>query len=213
MMQAQTAIGFATHSGVTVVIRGHFPAPVAIPLIETLLGLGIRSFELTMNSTEPLETMQAAKRAVGDEAAVGMGTVLDADAARRALDAGADFLVAPSFSRGTLAVAHGADVLMVPGVMTPTEAVDAHAAGARLVKLFPAGALGVGYFSMLRGPLDHIPFMCNGGITDTNAGDFIRAGALACGVSGWLTGDGTWPLETVRERGARLLDVIRAARE
>ncbi|MBW4438615.1 MAG: bifunctional 4-hydroxy-2-oxoglutarate aldolase/2-dehydro-3-deoxy-phosphogluconate aldolase [Pleurocapsa minor GSE-CHR-MK-17-07R] len=211
-MHPQTAYDHIASAGLIVVLRGNFTPAVAVPIIETLLEAGIRAFEFTMNSAQPLEAMAAAKAAVGESAAVGMGTVLEGDAARRALDAGADFVVAPSFSRETLAVVHGADRLMVPGVMTPTEAVDAYASGAKLIKLFPIGNLGVEYFKTLRGPLDHIPFMCNGAISEQNAGEFIRAGAVACGVGAWLTGDGTWPLDTLRERAHSLTAIVAAAR-
>jgi 2-dehydro-3-deoxyphosphogluconate aldolase / (4S)-4-hydroxy-2-oxoglutarate aldolase len=138
--------------------------------------------------------------------------VLDAETAQRALDAGADFVVAPSFNREMVDTVHRAGVLAIPGVITPTEAVDAWATGAKLIKIFPIGALGVDYFKAVRGPLDHIAFCCNGGMDDTNVGGFIKAGAAACGMAGWLTGDGTMPLETIARRAQTLRDIVDAAR-
>jgi 2-dehydro-3-deoxyphosphogluconate aldolase/(4S)-4-hydroxy-2-oxoglutarate aldolase len=140
-----------------------------------------------------------------------MGTVLDAETARRALDAGADFIVAPSFSRDVVNISHQADVLAIPGVITPTEAVDAWATGAKLLKIFPIGVLGVDYFKALRGPLDHIAFCCNGGMDETNVGPFIKAGAVACGLAGWLTGDGTAPLETIGHRARVVRELVDSA--
>jgi len=212
-MQSQLAYDLTVETGLMAGMRGNFPPEVSLPIVETLLKAGIKSFEFTLNSIQAVEAMQAAKRAFGDAAAVGMGTVLKADDARKVLDAGADFVVAPSFQRDTVEVVHAAGALMIPGVITPTEAVDAHATGAKLIKIFPIGALGVDYFKAVRAPLDYISFCCNGGMSDQNVGDFIRAGAAACGMANWLTGDGTWPLSKIAERAQLLLDIVAAARE
>src|SRR5690606_12322370 len=103
-------------------------------------------------------------------------------------------------------------VMVAPGVITPTEAVDAWSMGVKMLKIFPIGALGVEYFKAVRGPLDHIPFCCNGAMDDSNVGAFIKAGAVACGVGGWLTGDGTMPLEATARRAQTLRDIVDAAR-
>lgn len=211
-MNAQTAFDSIARSGLMAAMRGHFPPPVALDVAHSLFDSGIGVFEFTMNSVQPLEAMQAAKREFGDSACVGMGTVLDAETARRALDAGADFIVAPSFNRDVVNITHQAGVLAVPGVITPTEAVDAWAAGARLIKIFPIGALGLDYFKAIRGPLDQIAFCCNGSMDETNVGAFIKAGAVACGMAGWLTGDGALPLETIAQRARLIREVVDSAR-
>jgi 2-dehydro-3-deoxyphosphogluconate aldolase/(4S)-4-hydroxy-2-oxoglutarate aldolase len=211
-MNAQTAFDSIARSGLMAAMRGKFPPAVALDVTGVLMKAGIPVFEFTMNSEQPLEAMQAAKREYGDDACVGMGTVLDTDMAKRALDAGADFVVAPSFSREVVEITHQAGVLAIPGVITPTEAVDAWATGAKLLKIFPIGVLGLDYFKAVRGPLDHIAFCCNGGMDETNVGPFIKAGALACGMAGWLTGDGSLPLETIARRGQILRDIVDATR-
>jgi 2-dehydro-3-deoxyphosphogluconate aldolase/(4S)-4-hydroxy-2-oxoglutarate aldolase len=211
-MNAQTALDWIARAGLMAAMRGSFPPSVALDVTAVLLKNGIPVFEFTMNSAQPLQAMQAAKREYGDDACVGMGTVLDADTAKRALDAGADFVVAPSFSRDMVETAQQADVLAIPGVITPTEAVDAWATGAKLLKIFPIGVLGVEYFKAVRAPLNHIAFCCNGGMDETNVGGFIKAGALACGMAGWLTGDGSLPLETIARRAQILRDIVDAAR-
>jgi 2-dehydro-3-deoxyphosphogluconate aldolase/(4S)-4-hydroxy-2-oxoglutarate aldolase len=156
--------------------------------------------------------MQAVKHKYRDRAVVGMGTVLDADMANLAIDAGADFIVSPSFSREVVEMSQNADVMVAPGVITPTEIVDAWAMGVKMLKIFPIGALGVEYFKAVRGPLDHIPFCCNGAMDDSNVGTFIKAGAVACGVGGWLTGDGTTPLETIARRAHSLREIVDSTR-
>jgi 2-dehydro-3-deoxyphosphogluconate aldolase/(4S)-4-hydroxy-2-oxoglutarate aldolase len=211
-MNAQTAFDSIARSGLMAAIRGQFPPSVALDVTHRLFDNGIGVFEFTMNSVQPLEAMQAVKREYGDSACVGMGTVLDAETAQRALDAGADFVVAPSFSRDVVNVTHQAGVLAIPGVITPTEAVDAWATGAKLIKIFPIGALGLDYFKAIRGPLDHIAFCCNGSMDETNVGAFIKAGAVACGMAGWLTGDGTLPLQTIAQRARVIREVVDSAR-
>lgn len=185
-------------------MRGHFPPDVALRTVEALYSEGIRLFEFTMNSVEPIAAMQAVKRQYGDAVCCGMGTVLDVEMAHRALDSGADFIVSPAFSPAVVKLVMGHDVLIAPGVITPTECVDAWNLGVRLLKLFPIGPLGLDYFKAVYGPLDHMQFLVNGGITPQSTRDFIRAGALVSGASGWLTGDGTWSAEKLRDRARQL---------
>jgi 2-dehydro-3-deoxyphosphogluconate aldolase/(4S)-4-hydroxy-2-oxoglutarate aldolase len=211
-MDAAHVLQRMNREGLVAVLRGAFPPEAALRSAEALISAGISSIELTTNSQQPFEAMQAIKRAFDLDAAVGMGTVLNATMAAQALDAGADFLVSPAFDRGMLAAGKSVGVLAVPGVLTPTEVLEAATAGAALVKVFPAGPMGIDYFKALRAPLDHIPMMANGGTSDANVGDFIRAGALACGMANWLTGDGSWqPAEIVR-RARLLVAIVGAAR-
>lgn len=120
---------------------------------------------------------------------VGAGTVLDAASARAALLAGASFLVSPSLSAEVVAVGHtyGAPVLV--GAQTPTEIVAALAAGADLIKLFPAGALGPGYLEAISAALPQAPVVPTGGVDATNAAGWLAAGAVALGVGKALTDD------------------------
>ncbi len=212
-MDAQTAFDRIAQSGLMGGMRGHFPPDVALKYVQAMLDGGqIDVLEFTMNSEQPIEAMQAAKKEYGDAVVSGMGTVLDAEAAKRVLDAGADFIVAPSFSREVVALAQQAGVLVVPGVITPTECVDAWATGVKLLKIFPIGSLGLDYFKSVRGPLSHMKFMCNGGMTDQNVADFLRAGATACGMAAWLTGDGSMPPERVAQRARVLREKVKSVR-
>lgn len=212
-MDAQVAYDRIAQSGIMAGMRGQFPPEVALDYVRVLLDAGqIDALEFTMNSPQAVEAMRAAKKAFGDQVLSGMGTVLDAEMARRVLDAGADFIIAPSFNREVVALAQDAGVLVVPGVITPTEAVDAWATGVKLLKIFPIGSLGLDYFRSVRGPLDHIKFMCNGGMTDENAGAFLKAGAVACGMAGWLTGTGSMPLDQVAHRARTLREIVTSVR-
>lgn len=211
-MNAETAYQFIERGAIMSGMRGAFTPAVALDVTRVLMEEDINVFEFTTNSVQPFEAMQAVKKLFGKDACVGMGTVLDSDMAQRALDAGADFVVAPSFSPAVVELAKAQDILVIPGVMTPTECVDAWSLGVKLLKIFPVGNLGVDYFASVRGPLDHIKFICNGGMTGENAPQFIKAGAVAAGMAAWVTGDGTWPLDMIRQRARIVREDIDAVR-
>ena len=211
-MNSTTAYDMIANTGMIAGMRGNFPPEVALKLAAVLVEEGITAFEFTMNSVQPLEAMQAVKAEFGSAVASGMGTVLDVETAKRVLDAGADFVVSPAFTPAVVETIVAADVLMAPGVITPSECVDAWAMGVKMLKIFPIGALGVEYFKAVRGPLDHMKFMANGGIDPETTRAFIKAGAVACGAAGWLTGKGDWPLEDVRQRARQLMAAVEEAR-
>lgn len=211
-MDATTAYGYIERSSLVAGMRGNFPPEVALDVTRALIEEGINNFEFTMNSVQAIEAMQAVKREFGADVCSGMGTVLDADTAKRVLDAGADFIVSPAFSPAVVETVMAADMLVAPGVMTPTEIITAWSMGCKMLKIFPIGSLGLDYFKAVRGPLDEVKFMCNGGMHDGNVGDFLRAGAVCCGMAGWLTGDGKLPLDTIRRRAQSLKRVVEEAR-
>jgi 2-dehydro-3-deoxyphosphogluconate aldolase/(4S)-4-hydroxy-2-oxoglutarate aldolase len=94
-------------------------------------------------------------------------------------DAGAQFVISPVFRREVIAACHERGIPAAPGCFTPTEILDAHEAGADIVKVFPATALGPQYIKDVRAPLPQLKLMPTGGVTPDNAGDWIRAGAVA----------------------------------
>ena len=211
-MNTETVYQVLKERGLLAGMRGHFPPDVALPITEVLVEAGINVFEFTMNSTQPIETMQAVKAEFGDAVCAGMGTVLDAGTAARVIDAGADFIVSPAFGEAVVQACLDADILVAPGVITPTECVNAWAMGVKLLKFFPIEPMGLSYFKSIRGPLDHMSFLANGGINAENTREYIAAGAMCCGASGWLTGDGSWPLEKVRDRARQLVASVEAGR-
>lgn len=210
-LPADIAFDRIASSAIIAGMRGNFPPTIALHVSEIMLDEQIDVFELTMNSVEPIAAMQKLKQEFGDDAVVGMGTVLDVDTAKRVLDAGADFVVSPAFQPDVVQVVQDAGVLMIPGVITPSEAVSAWQMGVQLLKLFPIGALGIDYFKAMFAPLDHMRFACNGAMDADNAQAFIQAGATAAGMSGWLTGDGTWPDSRLRSRAHILQNAITMA--
>jgi 2-dehydro-3-deoxyphosphogluconate aldolase / (4S)-4-hydroxy-2-oxoglutarate aldolase len=129
----------------------------------------------------------AALRAECPDAIVGAGTVLDAAAAFAAVSAGAQFLVSPAVQEDVLRAGHRYGLAVLPGAATPTEISRAMELGADMVKLFPAGSLGVEFMRAVAAAMPHVPFVPTGGVTAENAPDWIAAGAVAVGVGGSLT--------------------------
>ena len=135
---------------------------------------------------------------------VGAGTVLSIEAAERAVDAGATFLVSPHLDVALVAWATAHGIPAFPGCATPTEVLAAWRAGAAAIKVFPASVLGPAFVRELRGPFPDIPLLPTGGVTVGSAPSFIAAGAVAVGMGGWLLGDGeTASSRSWRRRPAR----------
>ncbi len=208
------AIERIERTAIIAVLRGDFPPGKAVAVCEVLLEAGLDIVELTYNSPDWREALPAVREAFGERMMVGMGTVLNPAQVLEAIDGGAQFCVAPSYDPASVSTAHAAGRLMAPGVGTPSEAVSAVAHGAKLVKFFPAGALGVPYFKAMRSALDHIPFCCNGNIHTGNIGDFLRAGAVACGVAGdGLAGNGSRSLADIRAIANEIASIVRQVRD
>lgn len=174
---------------------------------------GVRAFELTLNEpeAEALRSIEAVARvAAGLGLEIGAGTVLSIEAAGRAVDSGATFLVMPHLDPELVGWAAARDIPAFPGCATPTEILAAWRAGAAGVKLFPASSAGPGFVRELRGPFPDIAIVPTGGVTLESAPLFITAGAVAVGVGGWLLGDGT--PDGVRERARQIVAAVAAAR-
>jgi 2-dehydro-3-deoxyphosphogluconate aldolase / (4S)-4-hydroxy-2-oxoglutarate aldolase len=168
--------------GIIPVVRATSAAE-AIAIGDAIVAGGIDALEITMTVPGAVEVMKEAVKRYGEQLLIGAGTVLDAEQTRACISAGARFIVAPIVDEGTIAECRAADVVVVPGALTPTEVVRAWRAGADLVKVFPCGAVGgASYIKALRAPLPQIPLVPTGGITlDTVAG-FFAVGAAAVGV-------------------------------
>ena len=155
-------------------------------VVDALAAGGVRVFEVTMTVPGAIELIgQLAGRSSGD-VLLGAGTVLDADTTRRAIDAGARFVVSPVFRREVIAACHDRGVPAMPGCFTPTEILDAWDAGADIVKVFPSTALGPTFIKDVRAPLPQLKLMPTGGVSIENAADWLRAGAVAVGVGSAL---------------------------
>jgi len=148
---------------------------------EAVMHGGIPIVEITMTVPEAVELISHLVRE-HEELIVGAGTVLDTETARKCVDAGVQFLTAPSFDLAIVEYAAKANIAVLPGALTPTEIVTAWKAGSDFVKVFPCALGGPQYIKALKTALPQIPLIAAGGITQQTAGNFILAGATAIGV-------------------------------
>jgi len=148
---------------------------------------GIPLIEITMTCPGAINVIRHLTKTGDSEILIGAGTVLNAEDARRCLDAGAQFLVSPGFNRATVEFAVRESKLIMAGALTPTEIIEAWSAGSDLVKVFPCGQVGgAKYIKALKGPLPQIPLVPTGGVNLSTAAEFIEAGAAALGIGGEL---------------------------
>jgi len=202
-------------SGVVAVLRGAEPETV-VDTAEALVAGGVTALEVTADTAGATDMIATLSEELGDDALVGAGTVLDSETARAAIAAGAEFVVSPSFDEGVVETCNRYGVLCAPGVLTPTEAVEAYEAGAEVVKVFPAKTVGPDHVAALKGPLGQLEIMPTGGVSPDNAGDYIEAGAVCVGAGSALVdrdlvdaGD----FDAIAERAEAFREVIEAARE
>lgn len=172
-------------SGLIAVIRRPKKSQIHY-IAEALVEGGTGALEITLDTPGALEMIRELKEKFNDRVLVGAGTVLDAVSAKSAIDAGSDFIFCPSFDVETIQMTNRYGKISIPGVMTPTEIVQAYSAGADLLKIFPGAALGENYIKDLQGPLGHIPMMPTGGVNLDNVETFIKNGAVAVGAGGSL---------------------------
>ena len=185
-------------------------------VVEAICEGGVTAIEITMSVPRAFEMIEEVVRRLGDSALVGAGTVLDAETARLAIAAGARYVVSPVFKPEIIRTAHRYDVPALPGAFTPTEILAAHEAGADIVKVFPADVVGMTFFKAIKAPMPQLRLMPTGGVTLTNAGDWLRAGACAVGVGSALLDtkaitDARW--DKLTENARLLMASIRQSRE
>ena len=201
-------------SGVVAIIR--LKDGAALPrVVDALAEGGVRALEITMTVPGAVEHIRQVAATLPEGFVLGAGTVVDAETALRVADAGARFIVSPVFRTAVIEAAHRREIPVLPGCFSPTEILDAWDAGADIVKVFPATALGPTYLKDLRGPLPHVKLCPTGGVSIDNAGDWIRAGATAVGVGSALVdaqavavGD----FARIRDNAARIVQNVADAR-
>lgn len=147
-------------------------------IVDALKAGGISCIELTMTVPDPFTQLKTITR-MHPDLLIGMGTVLSEDNARKAIECGASFIVSPVISEGVLRYCSEAEVLSIPGIMTPNEMFAAMKAGAEIVKLFPASAAGPKFIREIRGPFPDAKIIPSGGVTAENAAEWLEAGAYA----------------------------------
>lgn len=173
------------------IVRGLSPDRMR-DLAQALMQGGIRLMEVTFNQAKPeswADTQAAIRMLATDFAGQilpGAGTVMSIEQLHMAKDAGATYIISPNSDEKVIKETKRLGLLSFPGALTPSEIAMAHAWGADIVKVFPAGQLGAGYIKSIRAPISHIPLMAVGGVNEKNASDFMAAGCVGLGVGGNL---------------------------
>lgn len=142
---------------------------------------GFRVFEITMTTPDAVGLIGDLSAARPDSI-IGAGTVLDLEAGKRCLGAGARFLVSPCLVEGLSALAHGVGRAALVGGFTPSEVLAAHREGADIVKVFPAASGGPAHLGALHAVFPHIRLCPTGGVTAANMNEYFKAGAALVGV-------------------------------
>ncbi|MEK4443484.1 MULTISPECIES: bifunctional 2-keto-4-hydroxyglutarate aldolase/2-keto-3-deoxy-6-phosphogluconate aldolase [Niallia] len=172
---------------------------------------GIKFLELTMTIPGALDVIKKlADKYAGEDVIVGAGTVLDPETARLAILAGAKFIVGPNLSPEVITMCHRYRVAVMPGVMSPTEALTAIELGADVIKVFPGGAFGPSIVKDFKGPLPQGNFMPSGGVTVENTAEWIKNGAYAIGTGSSLTkGAATGDYEAVSREAEKFVAIVK----
>ena len=176
---------------------------------------GVKVIEFTLTTPNAVEMIREASRVLPDDVLLGAGTVLDPESARAAILAGAQFTVSPSLNPKVIEMCRRYSKVCIPGALTPTEILTAWEHGADIVKVFPATLGGPQYFRDLAGPFPQIRLLPTGGVSLANAGDFIRAGAVAVAAGGNLVDrkavrEGRF--EVLVETARKYVEAVRLAR-
>ncbi|MBM3745064.1 MAG: bifunctional 4-hydroxy-2-oxoglutarate aldolase/2-dehydro-3-deoxy-phosphogluconate aldolase [Acidobacteria bacterium] len=214
-MTRQQILSSILDIGIVPVVRTT-SAESAIQAVEAIYQGGIRAAEITMTVPGAIRALEKVADALGDKIVLGAGTVLDAETARIAMLAGAEFFVSPGLKLATIEMARRYSKVVVPGALTPTEVLAAWDAGADIVKIFPCGNLGgAKYIKALKAPYPHIEMIPTGGVNLETAGDFLKAGACAVAVGAELVDaravkEGRF--EVIVEKARQYLAVVAKAR-
>jgi 2-dehydro-3-deoxyphosphogluconate aldolase/(4S)-4-hydroxy-2-oxoglutarate aldolase len=210
----ETTLQEMARTGVVAVVR----VPESSKLVQVANALregGVTCIEITMTTPDALEVIRAVSREAGDRACIGVGTVLDAETARAAILAGAEFVVGPTLNEEVIRMARRYSKPVVPGAYTPTEILRAWEAGADVVKVFPASVGGPDYFKAIKGPLPQIKLTPTGGVNLNTAADWIRAGAEFLGVGGELVKKddvAKGNFDAIRQLAEQFVKIVREAR-
>ncbi len=202
--------------GIVPVVRASSPREARMAADAVCEG-GIPIVEITMTVPGAVDVIRELTKSGSSDVLVGAGTVLNAEAARRCLDAGAQFLVSPGLNLEVVKLAGKEGKLMMAGALTPTEVITAWEAGSDFVKVFPCGQVGgAKYIKALKGPLPQVPLVPTGGVNLNTAGEFIEAGAAALGVGGELVQAEALKAgqpEIIVENARKFLAAVNQARE
>ncbi len=212
-MDKETVLTKITETGIVAVVRAD-SADKAKRITEACIKGGVPAIELTFTVPAAHHVIEElAKTYSPDEIILGAGTVMDSETARIAILSGANYVVSPYFNEALVKTCNRYRTAVMPGAMTLKEVVEAMEAGADIIKLFPGEAFGPRMIKAINGPIPCAKIMPTGGVDVDNVGDWIKAGAVAVGVGGALTGSAKkGDYETITKLGREFVEKIKEAR-
>lgn len=208
------AMALIEETGVIAIMRANSPDQL-LAAADALKAGGVNAIEVTMTTPGALDVIRQATAKYGADVLFGVGSVLDAETARAAILAGAQFVVCPTLSLETIALCKRYSVPVVPGAFSPTEVLTAWEAGADMVKLFPASIGGPEFLKAIKAPLPQVKLVPVGGVDLDTTADFIRAGAAVVGVGGALVNQRLLDSEdfaTITDRARRYREEVQKGR-
>lgn len=155
-------------------------------VIDSIYKGGISAIEITMTTPNAIKVIEELSKSMSKDILIGVGSVTSIPVAVEAINAGAKYVVSPILKTEIISKVHEYDLPAMPGCFSPTEIQTAHEAGADIIKVFPADILGMSFFKSVKAPLPHLNLMPTGGVSLTNAGEWIKAGACAVGIGSAL---------------------------
>ena len=213
-MEKSEVLKRLTDCGVVAVVRAE-NEETAIKISEACIKAGIVGIEITFTVPGALEIIRTlTKKYKPQEMLVGAGTVLDSETARAAILAGANYIVSPCLDVATVKTCLRYQVACMPGAMTIKEVMECMEAGADIVKIFPGNLFGPKIIKAFRGPIPQAKMMPTGGVNADNAGEWIKAGAVAVGAGSELTaGSKTGDWDSIVEIGKKMVAAVAEARK
>jgi 2-dehydro-3-deoxyphosphogluconate aldolase/(4S)-4-hydroxy-2-oxoglutarate aldolase len=158
-------------------------------VIEAIAEGGVSVAEITMTVPNAIKLIEKMSQELDENIIIGVGSVLSKEVAEEAIKAGAKYVVSPILKKEIIEMAQKYDVPVMPGCFTPTEIYSAFEMGADIAKVFPADIVGMPFFKAILAPMPHLKLMPTGGVSLTNAGDWLKAGACAVGIGSALLDD------------------------
>ena len=197
-------------------IMRNIPLEQTVDYAKAVTEGGVSFFEVALNSPGALEQISMLRKLFGDSAVIGAGTAITVERAKAAIEAGAQFLLAPSSDEDVLSYCSSEKIAMLPGALTPSDVSLCLKYGYSTIKLFPAGDMPRGYIKSLKGPFDNTEYVAIGGVNRDNAADFMKQGYLGIGLSSNLmpkaaVAAGDW--KTASQHVNEILEEIKRARK
>ena len=183
MMRADEVYEAIRRHKIIVIVRG-VSGDKIVDIANALHAGGIRLMEITCNTAGAAQMIAQLAEEMAAKMIIGAGTVITKDLCDEVVTAGAEYIVAPDVNPAVIEYGLSRGVAVLPGAATATEVLVAARAGARMVKIFPAAALGADYIRQLGGPIDNVDFVAVGGVRLDNIGEFTAAGCVAIGIGG-----------------------------